>query len=176
MHLNQFNYEQQYQLIAPDGTVLWYGTVIFGLALRVASTEASATIASGGAVIYDGPNSTFGYDANLGTSDPGVLLLSGKAVVDANSVAFAGVAAEPILAAKAGLVAGPGSITTVRCTSGAIAVGGWIGGSGTAALCAAIAYSASVPVVQGKTLGMCIKANANVTGSLYAAAVIVNTF
>lgn len=169
MHLNHINYEQQYQLIGPSGTVVWYGTIIFGQAIKVASTEASADILAGAAVLIDGPNSTFGRDANLSTNDPDVLLISGVNVVSAASVGFIGVAAETINAAKVGTVAGDGSLCTVRVTSGAIAVGAAIGGSATAALCASIAGTTS-----GTVLGQCIKAAAQIgTSGLYTAGIAV---
>jgi hypothetical protein len=92
----------------------------------------------------------------------------GKAVVNASSVGFLGVTYEAIAASATGRIAGPGSIISVKVTSGAIAAGANIGGSATAALCASISPAAGV------VLGVCIVA-ASQQGALgvYAAGVLV---
>lgn len=172
MHLNYMNYEQQYQLRSAAGTIIWQGTAIVGIPYLVENTDTTA-FAGGVAVIIDttDANVTLGRDQNAGTSDPDVVRLCGLNVASASSVGFLGVATGPAAATKRGLVGGPGTITTVRTTSAAIAIGDHITGSATAGLCAKLTPATTA----GVRLGMCIKANAQI-GSLgvYAAGVLVN--
>jgi hypothetical protein len=179
MHLTQAGYEQQYQIVGADGTVLWQGGAIIGQALRVNNLSATVAIASGGAVIADGNNSTYTRDDNLSTNDPMVLAVAGLAVVSASSNAFLGFAVEKIpqtltgTPAKSGRVASTGSVGAVRVTSAAVNVGDSVGGSATAGLCATIA-PATYAATSGLVLGICVKAGSQMgTSGLYAAGVLV---
>ena len=177
MHLGAVNYEQQYQLHDATGAVIWRGTVIYGIPYLVENVGATA-ISPGMLVAPDGPNSTFGRDQNPGTSDPDVNAFRGVIAPASNTTGILGVAVDPIPATTGrGLVAGPGSVTTVRCTSAAIAVGTPIVTSGTAGLgLAAGTKSATVPAY-GTVAGQCIKANAQIGSTgLYAAGILVGGF
>lgn len=176
MHLGAINYEQQYQLKAADGTVIWQGTTIFGVPYLITNSGASA-LAAGNIVAPDGPNITLGRDQNLGTSDPDVNVLSALIAPTNNVGGNLGIAVVPIPIGGRGLVAGPGSLTTCRMTSAACAVGTPIITSATAGLGAAAATRSATVPAYGAVVGMCIKANAQIgTSGNYAAGILVGGF
>ena len=172
MPIGQVNYEQQYVLRDTAGNIVWQGGGIGGCVYTVTSGEASTTINPGVAVIADttDANMTLGYNQNPGTSDAGINKVSVLQVASAASVGYIGVAATTIPAGKTGTVMGPGTICTVRTTSTAIAIGAWVGGSGTAGLCAAVATATG-----GLHLGVCIKANATIATTTYAAGILISS-
>ena len=175
MHLNYMGYEQQYQLRDAGGNIVWQGNAIIGTALLIESTEASATISSGGAVIMDSTNTVLGRDQNPGTSDPDVNRLCGLQVAAAASVSFLGVATGNIPAGKRGVVAGTGSLCAVRTTAVAVVIGFGVIGSATVGLCATGGAKAAGVPTQGTMLGLCVKGGALIGSSgFWTCGVIVN--
>ena len=174
MPIGLVNYEQQYVLRDTSGNIVWQGQGIGGCMYRVTSGESSTTINPGVAVIADTTDADMliGYDQNPGTSDPGKNSVSVLQVVSAASVGFVGVSQQVIKAGATGNVFGPGTICTARCTSGAIAIGANVGGSGTAGLVAAIA----VGTTAGTHLGVCIKAAATIATTTYAVGLIISPY
>lgn len=194
MAIGNVGYEQQYVLRDAGGNIIWQGGAVTGNVYTVTSTESSTTngngtgsattqILAGTGVIADPTNLVIPRDANPGTSDPDVQALSALGV-GAASVGFLGVALQPIAVGKRGNVAGPGSIIAVRMDNTACAAGKQIKGFGPyqigssgvyyAACTVQVARDASNPVY-GTTLGVCLKAAAQVGSTgIYTAVVLVS--
>lgn len=161
--------QQQQQIRGADGTILWSGAQVVGQDYRVTNNDTAAFVMGEG-VVWDPQTVALGFiprqettaaGATPASDLPGNLVIGGKRIASATDVAFLGVAQEPIGIGKEGLVAGPGSLTTMLVTATAIALGACVGGSATAGLGAAVAKGTA-----GLTLGICIKINTTgVTGT-----------
>ena len=173
-------FEKPYRVLDTAGNCMWQGHALCGTVYEVytmtstaylpgntaagAAGSATAGIAAGIACLADVTASTtviprWNYAS---TDDPGLGVLYAIPIVSATSTGILGVALTDIPARAAtdppgvgkGYVAGPGSITCVRCTASAIAQGANVGGSATAGSVAALATRTSNLV-----LGYCLQTN-----------------
>jgi len=170
-------YEHQVQVRGADGTILWVGTALMGVSYHVLNKEASAAIEVGEGVRFDTTaNSVLprlevtAAGASPAADLPQFAVYAGLRIAAAADIMFLGVAVERIAAGATGVVAGIGSLTTVKTTAAAIAAGASIGGSATAGLAAANATATQI-------LGTCFKTNtagATGTGSTAFAGILVN--
>lgn len=166
------------QVRGSDGTILWTGTAVVGVMYHVKNTDSAAmTLAE--AVRWDSTNGvlprleTTAAGATPASDLPQSLALAGLRVSATTNVMWLGVALEPIGINKVGLVAGAGSLTTVKTVAGAITVGNKLGGSATAGAVDSITSNTTT----GLVLGVCLKTNtvaAPGTGSTAHAGLIVN--
>lgn len=182
--------EQQQQIRGADGSILWSGAQIIATSYIAKSSEASATMAMGEPAVWDPQTATIGFIPRQETTAagatpaadlPGTLVLGVKrsqasAAADVN---FLGVAQAPIGPGKEGMIAGPGSLTTVQSEAAAITIGFPVQGSATAGkVQPAAARSATVPAY-GTVLGTCFKINtagATGTGSTGWVGILVNPY
>jgi hypothetical protein len=167
MHESQIGYEQQYQVVAADGTVLWQGGAIINGIYRVQNAGAAW---QAGNAISPSASTVIAGQYNPGTSDPFVVALYGVIAPTSAWPGFLGVALAPAAVSTTvpvplALVAGVGSIAPVQMTSAAGALGDALGGSATAGQCAVAGAVGGTAVVVGKTLGVCVKAGATLTNS-----------
>ena len=168
--------EQQQQIRGADGSILWSGAQVLATTYIAKSSEASATLGMGEPAVWDPQTAAIGFIPRQETTTttpasdlPGTLVLGCKrsqasAAADVN---FLGVAQEPIGPSKLGLIAGPGSLTTVICeTAATITIGFPVQGSATAGkVQPAAARTAAIPAY-GTVLGTCFKINtAGATGT-----------
>jgi hypothetical protein len=170
-------YEHQVQVRGADGTILWVGTALMGVSYHVLNNEASASIEVGEGVRMDtGATSVLprlevtAAGASPTADLPQYLVVAGLRIASATDTNFLGVAMERIPAGKVGVVAGVGSLTTVKTTAASIAVTTTIGGSGTAGLAGAVTTATMI-------LGTCMKNNAVAspgTGSTAFAGILVS--
>lgn len=172
--------EQQVQVKGADGTILWTGTAIVGVMYHVTNGDAAAigmaeavradeATGAGTSVI---PRLETTVAGTTPASDlPQTLLLRGKRVSATTDKGWLGVALEPVGVGKIGYCAGPGSITTVRTTTGALTFGDKLGGTATAGRVGLVTTgSLTVDLVLGK----CIKINtAAGTGDTSHAGVLI---
>lgn len=179
--------ELQQQIRGGDGTLLWAGAQVIGISYHALSTEASAAFVMGEAAVFDGSTVAKGFiprqettaaGATPASDLPGSLILGMKRTPASagTAVCYMGVVQEGVGAGKTGFVAGPGSITTVLVTTGAIAIGTLITSSATAGLQAAAATKSATVPAYGTILGICFKTNtagADGTGSTSWAGVLV---
>jgi hypothetical protein len=168
-------YEHQVQVRGADGTILWVGTALMGVSYHVLNSEASASIEVGEAVRLDITNSILprlevtAAGASPTADLPQYLVVAGLRVASATDTNWLGVAMERIPAGKVGVVAGAGTLTTVKTSAASIAVTTTIGGSATAGLCAANTTATQI-------IGTCMKNNAVAapgTGSTAFAGILV---
>lgn len=177
--------EQQQRIVGANGDILWTGGQAIATSYIAKSSEASNSFAMGEAALWDPATVSTGFIPRQATNPsetdfPQSLVLGIKRLTAvAGGVGFLGVVQEPVGPGKRGLVAGVGSLTTVKVETGTtIAVGTLIASTGTTAglVSAAGTRSATVPAY-GTVLGMCIKTNtagADGTGSTGFAGVLVN--
>jgi hypothetical protein len=161
MHESQIGYEQQYQVVGADGTVLWVGGAIINGVYRMQNAGA-AWIA--GHAIAPSASTVIAGNYNPGTSDAFVVSLYGVIAPATTPVGYFGVALQPApvsttVPAPLALVAGVGSIAPVQMTAAAGALGDALIVSGTAGVCTTLAVGQAAPTV-GKILGVCVKAGA----------------
>ena len=134
------------------------------------STEATNAFLMGEACLWDPATTLTGFiprqetTAAGGTpaSDLPLTLVIGIKRTPASAgtgVGFLGVCQEPVGPGKRGMVAGPGSLTTVLTTTATIAVGTVLATSATAGLQAAAAAKAATVPAYGTVLGICLKTN-----------------
>lgn len=172
MHTTQIGYGTNWQVKGPDGRVIWEGQYIIGQAFMV--SNALAANQAGwypGTPIIQTSTSTIGAAYRLSSTDAVDLVLAGVIVASTSSVGFLGVGLTVVAATPAtippfypypaGLVASVGSICPVNMVSSAGAVGDVVGGSATAGLGGVIAAAGATAVVNGKGLGVIIKATAD---------------
>ena len=177
--------ELQLQIRGGDGTILWTGGQVISASYVATSNEASALTAMGEAVTFDPQTVAKGFiprqettaaGATPATDIPGTLVigcLRTPASATA-SVPFLGVAQEPIKAGGKGLIAGAGSLTTVKTTGTPLTLALKLATSGTAGLVEVVSTGSTTV---GYTLGIVIKINttgATGTGSTGWAGVLVN--
>jgi hypothetical protein len=169
--------EQQQQIRGADGTLLWSGAQVLGTTYIAASSEASNAFAMGEAALWDPATVAIGFIPRQETTAagatpaadlPGDLVLGMKRTPASagTAVGFLGVVQEPVGVGGSGLIAGPGSLTTVLTTTATIAVGTVLASSATAGLCAAAATKSATVPAYGTVLGICLKTNtAGATGT-----------
>jgi hypothetical protein len=180
--------QQQQQIRGADGTLLWSGAQVIGASYIATSTEAANAFAMGEGALWDPATVSTGFiprqettaAGGTPTADLPLSLVLGikRLTAVAGGVGFLGVTQEPIAHGQSGLVAGAGSLTTVKCETGAtIAVGGLIGSTGTTiGLVGACGAKAAAVPPYGTVLGVCLKTNtagADGTGSTGWAGVLV---
>jgi hypothetical protein len=183
--------EQQQQIRGANGDLLWSGGQVIATDYIAKSGEAANSFAMGEAALWNPATVAVGFIPRQETTVapaapaadlPGTLVLGMKrtsAATAGTEVCFMGVVQEPVGPGKLGLVAGPGSLTTVKVEVGAIALGAAIGSSGViGTVTTHAARSATVPAY-GTVLGHCFKINtagATGTGSTSWAGVLVNPY
>lgn len=133
--------EQQQQIRAADGTILWAGGQVLANTFIVQVAAAGTLIKQGDAVQWDATNSviprpeTTAAGATPSADLPMSLAMFGNiSPASINAVNLVGVAQEPIAALKRGLVAGSGSLVCVATVNPTVllAIGSFVGSSATA--------------------------------------------
>jgi hypothetical protein len=172
--------ETQTQVRGADGSILWQGTAVVGVGYVMKNNDAAAMAMSEG-VRWDVTNDTAarGVIPRLETTAAGAtatadlpqsLALYMLRIAGATDVGFVGVVLEPVAVGGQGLVAGIGSLVSVKTTATALAIGTTVGGSATAGLAAANTTATQI-------LGTVFKINTVAqpgTGSTGFAGILVN--
>ncbi len=148
-------YERPYAIRDAGGLVVYESAAYVLSALDVVNSGAAA-IGRGEAVYLDQAGSIFPrWDySTAGTDTIPLTVIKGKRVDAAANVCFLGVALENIPIAASGSVAGPGSISAVKCLSGPTSdvVGNAVIGSATAGSVDMIATAPTKGTVLGEQM------------------------
>jgi len=167
----EVRHESAFKVVGPDGTAVYVGTAIIRNTVEVQSGEASATIAAGEAVRADVTNSVIPtWDAATSKTSLIQGLRASGAVTD---VGWIGVAVTNILPGKVGVVAGAGSILSVKCIASltSATAGNPVLGSTTAG-----SVDANTTAAVGRKLGILLQGpgtGAAQSGSTTQAGIIV---
>lgn len=174
---NVMGQEFQYALTDASGAVVWTGTNVVAVTMKVTNANTTTAIELQEAVLFDS-GSSLGRADLPATSDPVMqAVLKVKRISALADVGFIGFSLDKIAASGKGQVAGTGSIGWVRCTSGAIAAGSLIRGSATAGLLSATAAIDASNPVYGTVFGVALAAAAQqgATGSYMVLALVAQS-
>ena len=124
--------EQQVQIRASDGSILWTGTAVIATSYVAINSDATAMLAGHG-VLWDGTNGVIprsevtAAGATASADLPQSLSLQCKKSTTTGDVGWLGVTVEPAKAGGRVLVAGAGSIVSVITTATLLALGAKVG-------------------------------------------------